>query len=113
MPQFIPKQIERNELCSFIGKITPISTTLEERVFTAKNPTPSDRELLDEPEVLSTIYTGIERLSSVSCLNEERIWTSGETASDMNCFNNQGVLKEAIKTKSGESPHDILSLIHI
>ena len=107
MPQFIPKQIERNELCSFIGRITPISTTLEERVFTAKTPTPSVRELLDEPEVLSTIYTGIERLSSVSCLNEDQIWTSRENASDMKCFNNQGVLNEEIKTKSGESPHDI------
>ncbi|XP_078309559.1 uncharacterized protein LOC111108812 [Crassostrea virginica] len=29
MPKFIPKQIEREELCRLIGKLTPLSTTLE------------------------------------------------------------------------------------
>ena len=58
LPQLIPKPIENEELCSFIGKLTPLSTTLEERVFTAKKPNTSVRELLDEPEDLNAIKTG-------------------------------------------------------
>ncbi|XP_078341595.1 uncharacterized protein LOC111108318 [Crassostrea virginica] len=106
MPKFIPKQIEREELCSLIGKLTPLSTTLEERVFTAKKQNTSVRELLDEPEVLNTIKTGYEKLRSVTCLNEEKIWTSGQTA-DIKCFNIQGVLQKTIRTKSGKLPNDI------
>nr|XP_022296561.1 LOW QUALITY PROTEIN: uncharacterized protein LOC111106249 [Crassostrea virginica] len=108
MPTFIPKEIEGVELCSLFGKLTPLSTctTLEERVFTAKKPNTSVRELLDEPEVLNTINTGHKKLRSVTCLNEEQIWTSGVTA-DIKCFNIQGVLRKTIKTKTGEWPLDI------
>nr|XP_022288812.1 uncharacterized protein LOC111100924 isoform X2 [Crassostrea virginica]XP_022288813.1 uncharacterized protein LOC111100924 isoform X2 [Crassostrea virginica]XP_022288814.1 uncharacterized protein LOC111100924 isoform X2 [Crassostrea virginica] len=106
MPKFIPKPIEKEELCSLIGKLTPLSTTLEERVFTAKKPNTSVRELLDEPEVLNTIKTGQENLRSVTRLNEKEIWTSGDTA-DIKCFNTQGVLQKTIKTKSGSCPVDI------
>ncbi|XP_078326766.1 uncharacterized protein LOC111124947 [Crassostrea virginica] len=106
MPKFIPKQREKEQLCSLIGKLTPLSTTLEERVFTAKKPNTSVRELLDEPEILSTIKTGHEKLFSVTCLNEEQIWTSGGTA-DIKCLNIQGVLQKTIKSKSGEWPNDI------
>ncbi|XP_022288735.1 uncharacterized protein LOC111100882 [Crassostrea virginica] len=107
MPKFIPKPIEKEELCSLIGKLTPLSTTLEERVFTAKKPNTSVRELLDEPEVLNTIKTGHERLCNVSCLNEEEIWMSGGTTADIKCFNTQSVLQKTIKTKSGDWPNDI------
>ncbi|XP_022289146.2 uncharacterized protein LOC111101122 [Crassostrea virginica] len=106
MPKLIPKPIEKEQLCSLIGKLTPLSTTLEERVFTAKKPNTSVRELLDEPEVVHTIKTGHEELRSVTCLNEEEIWTSGRTA-DIKCFNTQGVLQKTIQTKSGECPVDI------
>ena len=103
MPKFSPKQIHREELCRLIGKPTPLSTTLEERVFTAKKP---NRELLGEPELLNTIKTGYSCLQSVTCLNEKHIWTSGRSA-DIKCFNIQGVLQKTIKTKSGYLPYDI------
>ncbi|XP_078339246.1 uncharacterized protein LOC144627160 [Crassostrea virginica] len=106
MPKFILKQREREELCSLIGKLTPLSTTLEERVFTTKKPNTSLRELLDEPELLKTIKTGHKTLRSVTCLNVEQIWTSGLT-DDIKCFNIQGVLQKTIKTKSWEPPNDI------
>ncbi|XP_078340612.1 uncharacterized protein LOC144617651 [Crassostrea virginica] len=106
MPKFIPKQIKKEELSDFIGKLTPLSTTLEERVFTAKKPNTSVRELLIEPEVLSIIKTGHLSLRNAACLNEEQIWTSGGTA-DIKCFNIQGVFQKTIKTKSGEMPNDI------
>nr|XP_022298582.1 uncharacterized protein LOC111107599 [Crassostrea virginica] len=104
--KFIPKQIEREELCSLIGKLTPLYTTLEERVFTAKKPNTSVRELLDEPEPLNTIKTRHGHLRSVSCLNLEQIWTHGRSAY-IKCFNIQGVLQKTIKTKVGEKPRDI------
>ncbi|XP_078341634.1 uncharacterized protein LOC144627760 isoform X2 [Crassostrea virginica] len=106
MPKFIRKQIKKEELGSFVGKLTSLSTTLEERVFTAKKPNTSVRELLDEPEVLNTIKTGHEYLRSVTCLNDEQIWTSGRTA-DIKCFNIQGVLQKTLKTKSGGASNDI------
>ena len=81
MPNFIPKK-KRNkeEFCSLIGKLTPLSTTLVERVFTAKRPNTSVRELLNEPDVLNTIKTGHKYLRNVTCFNEEQIWTSGGNA---------------------------------
>ncbi|XP_022296822.2 uncharacterized protein LOC111106439 isoform X1 [Crassostrea virginica] len=106
MPKFIPKQIEREELCSLIGKLTPLFSKLEERVFSPKKPDTSVRELLDEPEVLNTIKTGYEYLRSVYCLIEEHIWMSGETA-DIKCFNIQGVLQKTIQTKSRKFSNDI------
>ena len=80
MSKFVPKPIDREELCSLIGQIVPLSTTLEERVFTEKYPNTSVKELLYEPEVLNTIKTGHEYLLNVTYFNEEQIWTSGLTA---------------------------------
>ena len=106
MPKFIPTQMKRDVFCSLIGKLSPLSTTMEERVFTAKKPNTSVRKLLDEPEVINTIKTWRKYLCSVTCRNEEQIWTSGKTA-DIKCFNIQGVLQKTIQTKSGYCPYDI------
>nr|XP_022297901.1 uncharacterized protein LOC111107156 [Crassostrea virginica] len=106
MPKFIPKQRNKEELCSLIGKLTPLSTTLEERVFSAKKPNTPVRELLDEPEVLNTIKTRHAKLCRVTCLNEEQIWTSGETF-DIKCLTIQGILQNTIQSKSGKPPNDI------
>nr|XP_022298568.1 uncharacterized protein LOC111107592 [Crassostrea virginica] len=100
VPKFIPKQTEREEFCRLIGKLTPLSTTLEEKVFTAKELNTSVRELLDEPEVLNTINTG--HSVSVTCFTEEQIWTNEQIAG-IKCFNIQGVLQKTIQTKSWET----------
>ena len=63
-------------------------------------------ELLDEPELLNTIKTGFEYLRSVTCLHEDQIWTSGQTA-DIKCFNFKGVLPNTIETQPREWPDDI------
>ncbi|XP_078341942.1 uncharacterized protein LOC144627864 [Crassostrea virginica] len=105
MPKFIPK-MKREDFCCLIGKLSPLSTTLKERVITAKKPYTSVRELLDEPELLNTIKTGHKNLRSVTCHNDEQIWTSGGTA-DIKCFDIQGVLQKTIQTKSGGMPLDI------
>ena len=99
MPKFIPNQIKKIEFCNLIGKLTPLFTTLEERVVTAKEPNTSDRELLDEPEVFNTIKTGHQYPRNVTCLNEDQIRTSGDTA-DIKCFDSPGVLQNTFQTKS-------------
>ena len=73
LPRFIPHKIEKEDLCRLIGKLTPISSTLEERVFIVKKPNNSVIALLDEPEVLNTIKTGHKKLRSFTCLTEEEI----------------------------------------
>ncbi|XP_078309801.1 uncharacterized protein LOC144618103 [Crassostrea virginica] len=96
MPKFIPKQIEREELCSLIGKLTPLSTSLGERVFTAKKPNTSDRELLDEPEVLKTIKTGYEQLRHIKTIRTK----SGERLRDTAVDRNGALLYSSGKTRT-------------
>nr|XP_022295772.1 E3 ubiquitin-protein ligase TRIM31-like [Crassostrea virginica] len=105
MPKFIPNQTDSEELCSLIGKLTPLSTELEERVFTSTKCNTSVTGLLAVPEVLNTISTECV-LRSVTRPTEDKIWTSGQTA-DIKSFNFQGILQKTIKTKEGIMPNDI------
>ena len=61
---------------------------------------------MNESEVLNTINTGYENLHKVVFLNEEEIWTHGQTP-DLKCFNTQDILQKTIKTMSGSWPNDI------
>ncbi|XP_065937971.1 uncharacterized protein [Magallana gigas] len=104
LPTFIPKPVDREKLYSLFGQITPLSTATEENVLLKPNTTV--RELLDEPELVTTIQTGHKYLCSVTCLNEGIIWTSG-TPNEIKCFNSKSSLLQTIRTKSGYSPFDI------
>uniref|UniRef100_K1QK40 Tripartite motif-containing protein 3 n=1 Tax=Magallana gigas TaxID=29159 RepID=K1QK40_MAGGI len=106
LPTFMPKPIDHEKLYSLFGQITPLSTATEENVLSLNQPKTSVRELLDEPELVATIQTGHGKLRSVTCLNEDRIWTSGET-NDIKCFNIKGSLVRTFKIKSEERPNDI------
>uniref|UniRef100_K1S2F6 Tripartite motif-containing protein 3 n=1 Tax=Magallana gigas TaxID=29159 RepID=K1S2F6_MAGGI len=105
MPIFIPKPIDHEKLNSLFGQITPLSTATEENVLSLEQPSTSVRELLDEPELVTTMQTGYEELCSVSCLNVDRIWTSGET--NIKCFNSEGLLLQTIQNKSRKFPSNI------
>ncbi|XP_022298082.2 uncharacterized protein LOC111107263 [Crassostrea virginica] len=106
MPKLIKKEKDRDMLRSLVGEFSPLSTAEVVRVFKARKPSALLKDLLDGPEILNTIKTGPEYLRSVTCLNEEEIWTSGETC-NIKCFNVQGVLQKTIKTISGKPPYDI------
>ncbi|XP_034305027.2 uncharacterized protein [Magallana gigas] len=106
LPTFIPKPLDREKMYSLFGQITQLSTATEENVLSLNQPKTSVRELLDEPELVATIQTGHEKLRNVTCLNEDRIWTSGET-NDIKCFNIKSSLFQRTKTKSGNWPNDI------
>uniref|UniRef100_K1Q002 Tripartite motif-containing protein 2 n=1 Tax=Magallana gigas TaxID=29159 RepID=K1Q002_MAGGI len=106
LPTFIPKPIDSEKLYSLFGQITPLSTATEKNAFLLNQTNPSVKDLLDEPELITTILTGYEYLRSIICHNEDRIWMSDET-NDIKCFNIEGSLCQTIKTKSGKFPNDI------
>ncbi|XP_062614793.1 uncharacterized protein LOC134276563, partial [Saccostrea cucullata] len=67
---------------------------------------PPVKQLLDEPETVTTMKTECS-LYHAACLNDEEIWTSGDD-SIMKLFSfNQGSLLKSIRTKSGNRPYDI------
>ncbi|XP_061168983.1 uncharacterized protein LOC133178255 [Saccostrea echinata] len=67
---------------------------------------PPVKQLLDEPETVTTIDTGYALLFNVACVSNKEIWTSGDKT--MKLFNiNQGSLVKSITTKSGNIPCDI------
>ncbi|XP_034329050.2 protein wech-like [Magallana gigas] len=106
MPTFIPKQIDCDQLFGLFGQIIPLSTATEEYALSLKPPNTSFRELLDKPELVTTIQTEYSIPRSVTCLNEDRVWTSGWN-DKINCFSIKGSLLRKVNTESGEMPNDI------
>ncbi|XP_056016587.1 uncharacterized protein LOC130053409 [Ostrea edulis] len=115
LPKFTPGRIQ-GKLCKLFGTLSPISVRSEEHGYsvktTQKSPeaasSPVIKQLLDEPQTVTTIHTGYEYcLDNVACLSDEEIWTSGED-STMKLFSiNQGSLLKSMRTKSGNTPTDI------
>ncbi|XP_034306742.2 tripartite motif-containing protein 3-like [Magallana gigas] len=106
LPKFIPNPIDRAKLYSLFGLVIPLSTATDGNVLSLKQPNTSARGLLDEPELITTIQTGYKDLRSVTCLNENKIWTF-KWNKDIICFNIKGSIIQTIKTKSRESTTDI------
>ncbi|XP_055995213.1 tripartite motif-containing protein 3-like isoform X1 [Ostrea edulis] len=106
LPTFSPNTIDSEQLYKSFGSLIPLSFTTDENCYTLKTAETSPKELMDEPELVTTTNTGYNNLRSVTCLSEEEFWTSA-VVSDMKCFNVQDTLINTIKTKSGEWPWDI------
>jgi hypothetical protein len=106
LPTFSPNTIGSEQLYKSLGSLTPLSFTTDENGYTLKKENTSPRELMEEPELVTTINTGYERLCSVTCLSEVEFWTSAEVK-DMKCFDVQGTVINTVRTKSGEWPVDI------
>nr|XP_034317784.1 uncharacterized protein LOC105323897 isoform X2 [Crassostrea gigas]XP_034317787.1 uncharacterized protein LOC105323897 isoform X2 [Crassostrea gigas]XP_034317789.1 uncharacterized protein LOC105323897 isoform X2 [Crassostrea gigas] len=106
LPTFIPKPLDHEKLYNMFGQITPLSTATEENVLSLIQPNTSVRVLLDEPELVATIQTGYENVTSVTYLNEDCVWTSGLTK-DIKCFNMKGELLHTVSNKSKQRPNDI------
>ncbi|XP_065929363.1 uncharacterized protein [Magallana gigas] len=106
LPTFIPKPLDHEKMYNLFGQITPLSTATEENVLSLNKPNTSVRELLDEPELVTTIQTGYEKLRSVTYLNEDCVWTFGSTK-DIKCFNMKGELLHTVSNKSEQRPIDI------
>ncbi|XP_056001564.1 uncharacterized protein LOC125654350 [Ostrea edulis] len=106
LPTFSPNTIDNKQLYKSLGSLIPLSFTIDENGSTLKKAETSPKELMDEPELVTTINTGYENVRNVTCLSEKEFWTGAEV-NDMKCFNIQGTVINTIKTKSGEWPRDI------
>ncbi|XP_065937880.1 uncharacterized protein [Magallana gigas] len=105
-PTFIPNLIDCEQLESLFGQITPLSSATEENLSSITQPNTSAKELLDEPELVATIKTGHTNIYNLTCVNENKIWTSGVTK-EIKCFNIDGSLHETNTTRSGKRPKDL------
>jgi hypothetical protein len=110
LPTFNPNPIDGEQLYKSLGCLVPLSVTTDANGYTLKETEGSPRELMEEPELVTTVNTGYEKLRSVTCLSEEEFWTCA-MVSDMKCFNIQGMVINSIKTKSGQMPNDIAVMV--
>ncbi|XP_061194223.1 uncharacterized protein LOC133202420 [Saccostrea echinata] len=110
-PKFTPVKIE----AELFGTLSSSSLTSDKHDYSMKTTQISTesgfsspvKQLLDEPETVTTIDTGFEYLYNVACLSEEEIWTSGMDKT-MKLFSvNQGSLLKSTTTMSGSEPMDI------
>ncbi|XP_062610685.1 E3 ubiquitin-protein ligase TRIM71-like [Saccostrea cucullata] len=117
LPEFIPGKIHE-ELCKLFGTLSSSSFTSDKNGYsmktTQKSPeagsSPPVKQLLDEPETVTTIDTGYGQLYNVACLSDEEIWTSG-IDSTMKLYSiNQGSLLKSITTKSGNRPWEDIAV---
>ncbi|XP_065937882.1 E3 ubiquitin-protein ligase Midline-1-like isoform X2 [Magallana gigas] len=104
LPTFIPNLIDREQLESLFGQFTPLSSAIEESLSSINQPNTSVKKLLDEPELVATIKTGQPNIINVTCLNENKIWTSGITK-EIKCFNIDGSLHQT--NTPGNWPRDL------
>ncbi|XP_062570001.1 uncharacterized protein LOC134232044 [Saccostrea cucullata] len=109
-PTFTPGRIHGEQFRKLFGASSLTVPSLVKscynmRITHQKSPI---KQLLDEPETVTTIYTGIPYLDSVTCLNDEEIWTSGDDITIKLFSINRGSLLKSITTKSGNSPNNII-----
>ncbi|XP_062612721.1 uncharacterized protein LOC134274455 [Saccostrea cucullata] len=115
LSKFNPGTINGAELSKLFGTLSSSSHTSDKLGYSMKTTQKSSnagssspvKQLLDEPETVTTIDTGYEYLYNVVCLSDEEIWTSGIDTT-MKLFSiNQGSLLKSITTKLGKRPEDI------
>ena len=90
--------------------MTTLFIETEEQAYTGPSPGAESshpaRSLLDAPQLITELDTGYNNLCRVSCLSDEKIWTSGIKAI-MKLYNLKGEELQSVQTKSGNNPLDI------
>ncbi|XP_062599506.1 tripartite motif-containing protein 55-like [Saccostrea cucullata] len=113
LPKFIPGKIQ--ELSKLFGVLSSSSLISDKHGYrmktTQKSPeagsSPPVKQLLDEPETVTTIAIGYGQPLNVACLSDEEILTSGHN-NTMKLFSiNQGSLLKSITIELGKHPSDI------
>ncbi|XP_062616479.1 tripartite motif-containing protein 2-like [Saccostrea cucullata] len=115
LPTFTPCKIKGQDLSKIFGTLSSSSLSSDKHGYsmktTQKSPeagsSPLAKQLLDEPETVTTIDTGYGSLYDVACLSDEEIWTSGDDSTMKLYSINQGSQLKSITTKSGNIPTDI------
>lgn len=127
-PCFTPKKIKNEQIVQQFGSLSEFSIKMEKQIYqqfsslsvkvkehgyTMDSPG-ADSSDVNRPLIavsriiaeLKTEYGHVNALRSVSCLNDEDIWTCGNY-NIMKLYNLQGELVKSIETKSGNKPNDI------
>nr|XP_022340233.1 tripartite motif-containing protein 2-like [Crassostrea virginica] len=109
LPTFQPAKVNRDQIMKQFGSIIPLSIETEEQGYTVPSleakSSPSDRPLLDVPQLITELDTAYKYLCSVSYLGDEEIWTRGHDKT-MKLYNMKGELLKSVQTKSGNVPVD-------
>lgn len=98
-PSISPQKISIKQLNEQFGSLLPLSLITEEDGYTKQN----NEEMYF---LLKFIYTKCEKLQSVACLNDEKIWTCGEF-DVLILYDLEGKKIKKVPTKSGHIPNDI------
>jgi hypothetical protein len=115
LPKFTPGRIQGEELRKLFGTLSSIPVRSEEDGYSIKTTqksqeaesSPVIKQLLDEPQTVTTIRTGYTYLYNVACLSDDEIWTGGDSNTMKLYSINQGSLLKSITTKSGNTPEGI------
>lgn len=98
---FISQQIDKEQICQQFGFLTDTSIAEDH-----DDKSISKRAFIDTPRItldFTTEYGDPNRLWNVSCINDDKIWTSGYDRI-MRLYNLKGELLKAIQTRSGSYP---------
>ncbi|XP_065928511.1 E3 ubiquitin-protein ligase TRIM71-like [Magallana gigas] len=113
LPRFTPQKINKEQIYQQIGSLSSLSIKTEQHGYTMDSPgaesSPPDRPLIGVPRIITDInteYGKSNELSSVSCLSDDELWTSGQD-NMMRLYNLHSKLVKSIQTKSGNIPFDI------
>lgn len=69
-------------------------------------PASSEKLILYDAQIITTLNTGYESLNHVTCLSDNEVLTQGNR-NIMKLYDLKGNLQQSIKTKSGNMPYDI------
>lgn len=109
-PNFIPQKINKGKVEQQIGSLSELSIITEYGFTIESSGADSslpDRQLIDVPRIISDINIDFEGLCSVSCLNDEQIWTCSYKTDIINLYDLQRKVAKSIQTESRYSPSDI------
>lgn len=98
-PIFISHQIDKEQISQQFGFLSATSTAKDDKSTLR-------RAFMDTPRItldIATEWGDPNRLWNVSCLNDDKIWTSGYDRI-MRLYNLKGELLKAIQTRSGSYP---------
>ncbi|XP_062611838.1 uncharacterized protein LOC134273662 [Saccostrea cucullata] len=115
LPKFTPGKIQGEKLGKLFGTLSSSSLTLDKHGYSMKTTeksleagsSPRVKQLLDKPEIVTTIDTEYNQIYSMACVSDKEIWTKGYDSTMKLYSINQGSLLKSITTRSGNIPQDI------
>lgn len=105
LPSFTPQGITKKHIYQQLGALSELSVKTDDYFYTINAP-----GFLDVPNIITEIKTeyGEYKLRSVSCINDDNIWTCGIDDKMIRLYNLQEELFSSIETTSGNWPTDIV-----